>query len=203
MYLYDWAQNFQHMIFADMRGGGVRVICRPSAGAVEGGGDMQYTQRAAPEGCDAGDWFATFVHRVETGDFRITELPTTADHISHLLHGVPRGMDTRALNQFPEDPAHTSTAVTRGVRVRASSLYVAEQSLVGQPFFAYSVRFDLLPEEEQRRHWRAADGPFRANTCVQLQARHWVITDATGKVEEVSGDAVIGEYPVGMCNRGL
>jgi len=29
----------------------------------------------------------------------------------------------------------------------------------------------------------------------QLLSRHWVITDANGKVEEVRGDGVIGEQP--------
>ena len=29
----------------------------------------------------------------------------------------------------------------------------------------------------------------------QLMARHWVITDANGKTEEVRGDGVVGEQP--------
>lgn len=31
---------------------------------------------------------------------------------------------------------------------------------------------------------------------VQLQSRHWIITDALGRVEEVKGPGVIGERPV-------
>ncbi len=31
---------------------------------------------------------------------------------------------------------------------------------------------------------------------VQLVSRHWLITDAKGKVEEVRGDGVVGEQPV-------
>jgi ApaG protein len=31
---------------------------------------------------------------------------------------------------------------------------------------------------------------------VQLQSRHWVITDALGRVEEVNGPGVVGERPV-------
>jgi len=30
---------------------------------------------------------------------------------------------------------------------------------------------------------------------VQLLSRHWVITDANGKVREVAGDGVVGEQP--------
>lgn len=33
------------------------------------------------------------------------------------------------------------------------------------------------------------------DTGAQLLARHWVITDANGKVEEVRGDGVVGEQP--------
>ena len=28
-----------------------------------------------------------------------------------------------------------------------------------------------------------------------LKSRHWIITDANGKVQEVSGDGVVGEHP--------
>jgi ApaG protein len=31
---------------------------------------------------------------------------------------------------------------------------------------------------------------------VQLISRHWVITDALGRIEEVEGDGVVGEQPV-------
>ena len=31
---------------------------------------------------------------------------------------------------------------------------------------------------------------------VQLMSRHWVITDAGGRVQEVKGDGVVGEQPV-------
>lgn len=33
------------------------------------------------------------------------------------------------------------------------------------------------------------------DTGAQLLTRHWVITDANGKVEEVRGDGVVGEQP--------
>jgi ApaG protein len=31
---------------------------------------------------------------------------------------------------------------------------------------------------------------------VQLQSRHWIITDALGRVEEVKGPGVVGERPI-------
>ena len=35
----------------------------------------------------------------------------------------------------------------------------------------------------------------RGNIPAQLLSRHWVITDANGKILEVSGDGVVGEQP--------
>ncbi len=33
------------------------------------------------------------------------------------------------------------------------------------------------------------------NVAARLISRHWVITDANGKVQEVNGDGVVGEQP--------
>ena len=33
------------------------------------------------------------------------------------------------------------------------------------------------------------------DVAAKLLSRHWVITDANGKVQEVSGDGVVGEQP--------
>ena len=35
----------------------------------------------------------------------------------------------------------------------------------------------------------------RGNVAATLMSRHWVITDANGKVQEVSGDGVVGKQP--------
>ena len=37
----------------------------------------------------------------------------------------------------------------------------------------------------------------------RLLSRHWVITDANGKVQEVVGDGVVGEQPYLLPRRGL
>jgi len=47
-----------------------------------------------------------------------------------------------------------------------------------QWFFGYKIRI-------------MNEGP----ETVQLLTRHWVITDATGHVEEVNGEGVVGEQP--------
>ncbi|MEC7519439.1 MAG: Co2+/Mg2+ efflux protein ApaG [Myxococcota bacterium] len=73
-----------------------------------------------------------------------------------------------------------SVALTDGIRVTVAARYVAEQSNpAGRRYvWAYTVRLDNEGE-------RAA----------KLITRHWIITDATGKVDEVKGPGVIGEQP--------
>lgn len=74
-----------------------------------------------------------------------------------------------------------SEQVTRNVRVRVQSVYVAERSSPdeGHWFFAYQV--NVLNE---------------GNETVQLISRHWVITDGDGAEQEVRGAGVVGEQPV-------
>jgi ApaG protein len=76
---------------------------------------------------------------------------------------------------------HTSEAVTRGVRVQVAAEYSAEHSAPPQHrwFFLYHI---VIANE--------GDEP------VQLVTRHWVITDATGHVEEVKGPGVVGQQPL-------
>jgi ApaG protein len=75
----------------------------------------------------------------------------------------------------------TSETVTHGVRVRVKSVYDPERSRPPQNewFFLYTIR--IVNEGEE---------------TVQLLTRHWIITDATGHVEEVRGPGVVGEQPI-------
>ena len=74
-----------------------------------------------------------------------------------------------------------SQAETRGVRVEVRARYSAEHSDPAHDvwFFLYTIRISNHGDQ-----------------TVQLKNRHWVITDATGKVEEVRGPGVVGEQPV-------
>lgn len=74
----------------------------------------------------------------------------------------------------------TSEAVTRGVRVRVVSQYAPERSAPSsnQWFFLYTVTISNEGTE-----------------VVQLVTRHWIITDGTGRVEEVRGPGVVGQQP--------
>ena len=75
----------------------------------------------------------------------------------------------------------SSEAVTRGVRVRVKSQYDPSRSRPNQQqwFFLYTIQISNEGAE-----------------TVQLLSRHWIITDANGKVEEVRGPGVVGEQPI-------
>ena len=73
------------------------------------------------------------------------------------------------------------TATTDEITVAVRPVYLDGQSdILGRRFvFAYFIRIE--------NH-----GP----TDVQLLRRHWFITNASGNVEEVEGEGVIGEQPI-------
>lgn len=75
----------------------------------------------------------------------------------------------------------SSQARTRGILVEVESSFVPERSepMRRMWFFAYRIRI-----------------ANQGNQVVQLVSRHWIITDAHGEVEEVSGPGVVGEQPV-------
>jgi ApaG protein len=87
------------------------------------------------------------------------------------------------MSELRDQPLHASTseAVTNNVRVEVESQYAPEHS---QPFdnewfFYYTVRITNEGED-----------------TVQLLSRHWVVRDATGRIEEFKGPGVVGEQPV-------
>ncbi len=75
----------------------------------------------------------------------------------------------------------SSKAVTRGVRIEVKTEYDPSRSFPehNRWFYLYTVEI-------------SNDG----SETVQLVSRHWIITDATGHVEEVKGPGVVGESPV-------
>lgn len=66
------------------------------------------------------------------------------------------------------------------ISIEVATDYVDEQSEpdVGRYVFAYTITIENVGDKAAR-----------------LLSRHWVITDANGKVQEVSGDGVVGEQP--------
>ena len=72
-------------------------------------------------------------------------------------------------------------AVTRQIEVTVEPNFLPERSSVekSQYFWSYSIVI-------------TNSGP----ETVQLRTRHWIITDATGRKQEVRGEGVVGEQPV-------
>jgi ApaG protein len=72
-------------------------------------------------------------------------------------------------------------AVTRNIEVTVTPRFLSERSSPESSyyFWAYTINLANLGGE-----------------TVQLKSRHWRITDATGKLQEVKGAGVVGEQPV-------
>ncbi len=72
-------------------------------------------------------------------------------------------------------------ARTRDIEVTVEPAYLPERSAPekGQYFWAYTITI-------------TNSGP----RTVQLKTRHWIITDATGRTQEVRGEGVVGEQPL-------
>jgi ApaG protein len=66
------------------------------------------------------------------------------------------------------------------IRIHVATDYIDDQSEpdAGRYVFAYTITI-------------SNDGEVPAT----LLSRHWIITDANGKVQEVNGDGVVGEQP--------
>jgi ApaG protein len=66
------------------------------------------------------------------------------------------------------------------IKVEVETRYVEEQSLPeqGRYIFAYAVTIENV-----------------GKVPAQLLSRHWIITDANNKTQEVRGEGVVGEQP--------
>lgn len=74
-----------------------------------------------------------------------------------------------------------SDTTTRGVRIQVAPRYHPERSdpVRRYWFFSYTVRISNLGDQR-----------------VQLLSRHWIITDGTGREQQVRGPGVVGATPV-------
>ncbi|CAJ1933348.1 unnamed protein product [Sphenostylis stenocarpa] len=117
------------------------------------------------------------------------------EHGRRLEHGFIKLSDEgngRSINLFPDEPPICSTAVTNGVKVRASALIIPEfidpQGDSEKYLFAYSIRMSLEPQG-------CLIGGMSFSSC-QLHWRHWIIRANDVVVSNVNGEAVIGQYPL-------
>lgn len=72
-------------------------------------------------------------------------------------------------------------AVTRKIAVTVTPRFLADRSSPASGYFFWAYTIDIV------------NG---GNETVQLKTRHWKITDALGRLQEVKGPGVVGEEPV-------
>jgi len=78
-------------------------------------------------------------------------------------------------------PTTSSSAETNGVLVEVQSFYLEDQSQPANRRFVFAYQITISNNGSE---------------VVQLETRHWIITDGLGDVEEVKGPGVVGEQPV-------
>ena len=66
------------------------------------------------------------------------------------------------------------------IQVEVETLYVDEQSLPQKDHYVFAYTITIYNE---------------GNMPARLLNRHWIITDANNKVQEVKGEGVVGEHP--------
>ncbi len=72
-------------------------------------------------------------------------------------------------------------AITHSIRIRVQPLFVEEQSNPNQGVYVWAYHVEI---------------ENNGSETVRLLNRHWKITDALGRTQEVKGAGVVGEQPV-------
>jgi ApaG protein len=78
--------------------------------------------------------------------------------------------------------------IERLIRVEVETSYLDEQSDPKQQRYVFSYTITIRNE---------------GRVSARLLTRHWIITDANGKVQEVRGDGVVGEQPYLKPGQGF
>jgi len=78
-------------------------------------------------------------------------------------------------------PKKVYCAVTRQIEVKVAPRFMPDRSSPENGYFFWAYTITLRNQGEE---------------TVQLKTRHWRITDAQGRLQEVRGAGVVGEEPV-------
>jgi len=78
------------------------------------------------------------------------------------------------------DEASIYRAVTREIEVTVTPRFVSERSSPSNGYYFWTYTIAITN---------------RGQDTVQLKTRHWRITDAAGRLQEVNGPGVVGEEP--------
>ncbi len=73
-----------------------------------------------------------------------------------------------------------SQAIESEIGIKVDTAYVDEQSRPDDDRYVFAYTITIRNNGEH---------------AATLRSRHWIITDANGKVQEVHGDGVVGEQP--------
>ena len=73
------------------------------------------------------------------------------------------------------------SATTRNIEVSVETSFLEKDSDPADQYFVWAYRITITNHSDE---------------SVQLVKRHWQITDAMGRMQEVKGDGVVGEQPV-------
>jgi ApaG protein len=113
--------------------------------------------------------------------------PGNASHPTSMTERTPENESNEtsggAAAQAASDPARAHK-----IRVDVSANYVGEQSKPEEGHYAFSYTITIRNEGQ---------------VPARLLTRHWVITDANGKVKEVRGEGVVGEQPYLLPGQGF
>src|SRR3954453_20473682 len=74
-----------------------------------------------------------------------------------------------------------SQEVTNGILVSVESEYLPDRSAPGAQRYAFAYTVQISNQGQE---------------TAQLRSRHWIITDASGEVQEVRGEGVVGAQPI-------
>jgi ApaG protein len=72
-------------------------------------------------------------------------------------------------------------AATKDIEVKVTPRFLSERSSPENGYFFWAYTIEITN---------------RGTSTVQLKTRHWRITDANGRLQEVRGAGVVGEQPV-------
>jgi uncharacterized protein affecting Mg2+/Co2+ transport len=119
-------------------------------------------------------WFCEYARRLSCGYYRVGPL------------SGPDGDRTLGILLFPDvvDGDWCTRAVTQGIEVVASAVYMPEHPQA----FAYSLRIAMLKGG--------------AHGSAQLFRRTWTITDGRGEPRVVTGEGVVGKFPLLRAGGG-
>ncbi|GLJ21951.1 hypothetical protein SUGI_0411140 [Cryptomeria japonica] len=108
------------------------------------------------------------------------------------MFSVHKDDNIRSISLFPEKEPLCTKAVTDGVQVCGSAVFVPEyedfRRNEDKYMFSYSVRMRLLHQEKISQK--------RILSSCQLSRRHWIIRANNNVIDDVAGEGVIGKYPL-------